>query len=227
MLAAAACAPRADAPGADTAARGARPESNARRAAEPSAARGTIVFLGTSLTAGMGLEPDDAYPSLIQRKLDSAGIALEVVNAGVSGETSAGLLRRLDWVLRGRFDVIVVETGANDGLRGVSVDAVRQNLDAILRRVRSAHPDASVALVQMEALPNFGPSYTRGFREIYPDLARAHGVALLPFLLDGVAGRADMNQSDGIHPNERGARRVADNIWAGLRAHGLLPPERR
>jgi acyl-CoA thioesterase-1 len=175
-----------------------------------------IVFAGTSLTAGLGLDPDSAYPMLIQRKIDSAGLPFEVTNAGVSGETSAGLLDRLDWLLRGRFDVMVIETGANDMLRGVPVSALEANLDAILDRIAKARPDARVALVQMEALPNLGRQYGTELHDVYAKVARAHHVALLPFLLNGVAGKRDLNQGDGVHPNNVGEKIVAENVWKAL-----------
>ena len=184
--------------------------------ASPQPARRTIVFAGTSLTAGLGLDPDSAYPRLLQAKLDSARFDFESVNAGVSGETTAGLLQRLDWLLRGKFDVFVIESGANDGLRGVAVEAIEQNLRQIIRRVREARPQATIALVQMEALPNYGRSYGTAFHDLYVRVARDEKVALLPFLLDGVAGRAELNQGDGIHPNEIGERIVAENVWRGL-----------
>lgn len=186
--------------------------------AEGSAARHTVLFVGTSLTAGLGLEPDSAYPMLIQRKIDSAGLPFDVVNAGVSGETSSGLLDRLDWLLRGKFDVMVVETGANDGLRGLPVASLRTNLARALDRIRSARPDVQVALVQMEALPNLGPKYAASFHDVYPTLAKEKGVSLLPFLLVGVAGHRELNQGDGIHPNYVGERIVAANVWTGLKA---------
>jgi acyl-CoA thioesterase-1 len=173
--------------------------------------------VGTSLTAGLGLDPDSAYPQLIDRKLDSLRLPYDAVNAGVSGETSSGLLRRVDWLLREPFDVIVVETGANDGLRGTPVATVRANIQQIIDRVKAARPDAAIALVQMEALPNFGEQYTSEFRALFPELARRNGIVLLPFLLDGVAGHRDLNQADGIHPNMVGERMVADNVWRGLR----------
>lgn len=178
--------------------------------------RPVIVFAGTSLTAGLGLDPDSAYPQLIQRKIDSAGLWYDVVNAGVSGETSAGLLRRLDWLLRQPFDVIVIETGANDGLRGTPVEEAKSNIRSIIERVKATHPQARVLLVQMEAPPNFGHRYTQSFHDMYPSLATSTGVTLLPFLLNGVAGHIDLNQSDGMHPNNRGERIVADNVWRGL-----------
>jgi acyl-CoA thioesterase-1 len=180
------------------------------------APRPRIVFIGTSLTAGLGLDPDSAYPALVERKADSAGTPITVVNAGVSGETSAGALRRVDWVLGDAADVIVVETGANDGLRGQSPDALRRNLEQIVGRARTLHPRARVALGQMEAPPNFGAAYTRRFHDAYPAAARSTGAVLLPFLLEGVAGESRLNQPDGIHPNEEGARRVATTVWRAL-----------
>src|SRR6185437_12778780 len=129
-------------------------------------ARSTVLFAGTSLTAGLGLEPDSAYPMLIQRKIDSAGLPFDVVNAGVSGETSAGLLDRLDWLLRGKFSVLVLETGANDGLRGIPPATVKTNLETALDRIKAKRPDARVVLVQMEALPNLGPKYAADFHAV-------------------------------------------------------------
>ena len=183
----------------------------------PDAARGRVLFLGTSLTAGLGLDADSAYPQRIQRKIDSASLRFEVVNAGVSGETSAGLLQRLDWVLRQPAQVIVIETGANDGLRGQSVPATRATIARILDRVHGDRPGARVALVQMEAPTNLGAQYTGAFHAMFPSLAKEKGVTLLPFLLDGVAGRTELNQADGVHPNDAGERIVAENVWGGLR----------
>lgn len=180
--------------------------------------RPVILFLGTSLTAGLGLDPDSAYPARIQRKADSAGMRFEVVNAGVSGETSAGLLRRLDWVLRRPAAVIVVETGANDGLRGQPVSSTKATIGKVLDRIRAEQPSAKVLLVQMEAPTNLGERYTRAFHDMYPALAREHGVRLLPFLLERVAGIPSLNQADGIHPNNRGEAMVAETVWNGLRA---------
>jgi acyl-CoA thioesterase-1 len=179
--------------------------------------RRTVLFVGTSITAGLGLEPDSAYPQLIDRKLDSLRLPYDAVNAGVSGETSAGLLRRIDWLLREPFDVVVVETGANDGLRGAPVPTVRANIQQIIDRIKSARPEAAILLVQMEALPNFGERYTSEFRGMFRELARQNGVTLLPFLLEGVAGHRELNQPDGIHPNMEGERIVAENMWRALR----------
>lgn len=178
--------------------------------------RPAIVFLGTSLTAGLGLDPDSAYPQLLQRKLDSTGVPLEVVNAGVSGETAAGLLRRLDWVLKRPASVIVVETGANDALRGQPVDATKATIGNILDRIAQEQPRARVFLVQMEAPTNLGARYTKAFHAMYPALATEHHVTLLPFLLDRVAGVPSLNQADGIHPNDKGEHMVAENVWRAM-----------
>ena len=187
-------------------------------AGQGATARRTIRFVGTSLTAGQGLEPEEAFPTLIANRIDSLGLNYEVINAGVSGETSAGTLRRLDWVLRGPLDVLVLETGANDGLRGLSVDSLRGNLEAILDKVRAAHPEANVLVVGMEAPPNLGPGYTSEFRSVFPEVATEKGATYMPFLLEGVAGETDLNQGDGIHPNAEGQRRIAEHVWPHLRA---------
>jgi acyl-CoA thioesterase-1 len=186
-------------------------------AAGTGASRKTILFVGTSITAGFGLEPDSAFPQLIDRKLDSLRLPYDAVNAGVSGETSAGLLRRIDWLLREPFDVVVIETGANDGLRGAPVATVRANIEQIVDRIKSSRPDAAILLVQMEALPNLGENYTSEFRAMFPELARRSDLTLLPFLLDGVAGHRELNQPDGIHPNMAGEHIVAENMWRALR----------
>jgi acyl-CoA thioesterase-1 len=193
-------------------------ESAASSAPARSAASGrpTILFVGTSLTAGYGLAPEQSYPALIARRIDSLGLSYQVVNAGVSGQTSAGTLRSIDWLMRQPADIVVLETGANDGLRALSVDTMRTNIQQIIDRVKSAQPTARIYLVAMEAPPNLGPSYTASFRAVYPELAAKNGVTLIPFLLDRVAGVDSLNQGDGIHPNERGARIVADNIWNRL-----------
>ena len=194
-----------------------RNEQEKSVAGSAAADNSTIVFVGTSLTAGLGLaDPDQAYPALIQRKLDSLGLNYRVVNAGVSGETSAGTLRRIGWLMRGPVDVLVLETGANDGLRALSVDSLRSNIQRIIDTVRTAHPSARIVLAGMEAPPNLGARYTSAFREIYPELARANGAALVPFLLEGVAGVDSLNQPDGIHPDVSGARIVAENVWRVL-----------
>lgn len=193
-----------------------RDSGGAATAAAP-AASPTIVFLGTSLTAGLGLDPDAAYPALIQRKIDSAGLKYTVINAGVSGESSAGALRRIDWILRQPPAYLIIETGANDGLRGQDPDSLKANIQGMIDRVRQASPSTRILLAGMEALPNLGADYTRRFRGLYPALAKSNGLPLIPFLLDQVAGVDSLNQQDGIHPTEAGARIVADNVWRVLR----------
>jgi acyl-CoA thioesterase-1 len=178
--------------------------------------RPTILFVGTSLTAGLGLDPARAYPALIGRRIDSLGLNYQVINAGVSGQTSAGTLRSIDWLMRQPVDAVVLETGANDGLRALSVDSMRANIQAMIDRIRAAHPSARIYVVGMEAPPNLGPSYTAAFRAVFPELAARNGATLIPFLLDGVAGVDSLNQSDGIHPNEKGAVIVAENVWRVL-----------
>jgi acyl-CoA thioesterase-1 len=178
--------------------------------------RGRIVFLGTSLTAGLGLDPSEAYPALLQQKIDSAGLRFVAVNAGVSGETSAGARRRIGWVLREPAAVLVIETGANDGLRGLNVDSLRANIQAIVDEARRQSPPPRIVLVGMRALPNYGFSYARRFSDVYPELAKRNGLALVPFLLDGVAGVDRLNQADMIHPTAAGQRRVAETVWPVL-----------
>lgn len=177
----------------------------------------TVLLIGTSLTAGLGLDPAEAWPTLVQRKIDSAGYRFRVDNAGVSGETSSDARHRVDWLVSaGTPAVVVVETGANDALRGQSTDSVRANLDAILTRLDSLRPPPVLVVAGMEALPNLGEGYGREFRAIFPQEARAHHAVYLPFLLAGVAGVDSLNQRDGVHPNAIGSRRVADNVWHTL-----------
>lgn len=180
------------------------------------ALRPRVLIVGTSLTAGLGLDPEDAYPSHLQRKADSAGYNVEIVNAGLSGETSAGARRRIEWLLREPAAVVVVETGANDGLRGLDIDSTRANLTAILRYTKRVLPHARLLLIQMEAPPNLGESYTQRFRDSFAAVAAAEGATLVPFLLTDVAGDRRLNQNDGIHPNEEGALIVAANVWRSL-----------
>ena len=176
----------------------------------------TILFLGTSLTAGLGLPSELAYPQEIQRKIDAAHLSYTTVNGGVSGETAAGLLRRLDWVLQQPASVIVVETGANDALRGQPVGGTLATIDTILTVIAREQPSARVVLVQMEAPPNLGQSYTRDFHAMFPALAKKHGATLMPFLLQNVAGMPTLNQADGIHPNRVGEQIVATTVWQTL-----------
>jgi acyl-CoA thioesterase I len=176
-----------------------------------------VLFFGTSLTAGYGLAPEQAFPALIEKKAQDEGVPIRVVNAGLSGETTAGAVRRIDWVLRTPADLVVIEGGANDALRGLSPDAARSNLEKLISAVRAKQPSARIALVQMEAPPNYGVSYTRSFRAIYTDVAKKESVPLLPFLLDGVAGISRLNQADGVHPNVVGEGIVANNVWKALK----------
>lgn len=178
--------------------------------------RGRVVFMGTSLTAGLGLDPEQAYPALIQRKIDSVGLAFEAVNAGVSGETSAGARRRIDWLLRQPVSVLVIETGANDGLRGLQVDSLRANIQFIIEEARKLSPPPAIVLLGMRAPPNLGLGYARRFREIYPELAEENDLPLVPFLLEGVAGMGGLNQADMIHPTAKGQQRMADVVWKVL-----------
>lgn len=198
---------------------GPAPANERDAAAKDTAAptQATILFVGTSLTAGYGLDPAEAWPTLIQQRLTEAGLPFRAVNAGVSGETSAGALRRVDWLLDQEVPrVVMIETGANDGLRGQSLDSLEANLEAIVTRFHALRPRPLVIVAGMEALPNLGAAYTNRFRSIFPRVARAQGAIYLPFLLDGVAGNARFNQADGIHPNPEGAERVADNVWRVL-----------
>jgi acyl-CoA thioesterase-1 len=207
LLAASACA-RDDVPAATTVAR-----DTASQARDTS---GIILFLGTSLTAGYGIGAEYAYPAVIQQKLDSAGYPLRVINAGISGETSAGGLRRIDWSLQQPIEILVLELGANDGLRGLSIAAMRDNLEEIIERTRQRYPEAAIVIAGMEAPPNLGAAYTRQFRTTFSELATEYDAAFVPFLLADVAAVPALNQDDGIHPNISGQRRVAENVWRVL-----------
>lgn len=192
------------------------PAPAARPAApKPSPDLPKIVVLGDSLTAGLGLAETQAFPSILQEYVDKAGYKFKVVNAGVSGDTSAGGLRRVDWALDGDVRVLVLALGANDGLRGLPVREMKSNLTAIVARARARK--AEVILAGMEAPPNYGQEYATEFRNAFRDIAQSEDVLFIPFLLDKVGGVSAMNQGDGIHPNERGARIVAETVWAALR----------
>jgi acyl-CoA thioesterase I len=208
------CAPHEtpDAEQRDGARIAANPPSGARAPAE---SRPRIVVLGDSLTAGLGLSVEEAYPSLLQQRLDTAGLKYHIVNAGVSGDTSAGGLSRLDWALDGDVRVLVVALGGNDALRGLPIAELRHNLSAIIEHAQAR--GIQVILAGMEAPPNFGRSYIVEFHEVYREVAKKYGVAFLPFLLEGVAGVESLNQRDGIHPTAQGARLVANSVWAVLR----------
>jgi acyl-CoA thioesterase-1 len=191
------------------------PEPGPSTAAAPAEdARAEIVFLGDSLTAGLGLDITLSFPALIQERLDDRGLPFTVVNAGVSGDTSAGGLRRLEWSLQGNPRVLVVALGGNDGLRGLPPEELKKNLAAIIEAGQRA--GLEVILAGMEAPPNNGPEYTARFRRVYGELASTYDIPLIPFLLQGVAGDPALNQADGIHPNPEGARRVADTVWSAL-----------
>lgn len=180
----------------------------------PAATRPRIVVLGDSLSAGLGLPADEAYPALLQKKIDAAGYHFDVVNAGVSGDTTAGGLRRLDWVLEGDVRILIVALGGNDALRGLPARDMAANLKAIIERAERRK--IRVMLAGMIAPHNFGREYTEAFQDAFRNVAREERVVFIPFLLDGVAGRADLNQPDGIHPNARGAAIVAETVWRAL-----------
>lgn len=174
-----------------------------------------ILCLGDSLTEGYGVDSEQAFPSVLERRLHESGHAgARVINAGISGSTSASAVSRLRWQLRARPDVLVLELGANDGLRGVDLADTRRNLDQAIALAKSA--GVKVVLAGMQLPPNYGPAYARAFQTLFPELARARGVALIPFLLEGVAARPELNLADGIHPNAQGHRRVAENVLAVL-----------
>ena len=180
-----------------------------------------VVFLGTSLTAGAGLEDQtDRFTDRLQAMADSAGLPFRMVNAGASGDTSAGGLRRISWLLRAPVDVLVLELGGNDGLRGLSPDSMKSNLQAVIDSTRTHYPEARLLLAGMQAPPNLGLAYASAFSSVFVELARENEGALIPFLLEGVAGVLEMNQADGIHPTPDGHRMVAQTVWRHL--HPIL-----
>ncbi len=176
-----------------------------------------IVFLGDSLTAGYGLKPSQAYPALIKQKLEDADIEAEVVNAGVSGDTSSGGLRRINWLLKKRIDILVLALGANDGLRGQDVDATRENLQKIIDRTKEKYPDVQIVIAGMMVPPNLGKKYAAAFQSIFPTLAKKNDSVLIPFLLEGVAGTRKLNQADAIHPTAEGQKIIAETVWKHLK----------
>jgi acyl-CoA thioesterase I len=178
----------------------------------------TILFFGNSLTAGYGLDPSQAFPALIQQKVDSLHLPYKVVNAGVSGETSSGGNSRIDWILKQPVDVFVLELGANDGLRGIPVAETKKNLQSIIDKVKAKYPHVKLVLAGMQVPPNMGQNYARSFQSIYSELAQANNMALIPFLLQGVGGEAKLNQEDGIHPTVEGHQIVAANVWQVMKA---------
>ena len=180
----------------------------------------TIIFFGNSLTAGYGLSPSQAFPALIQKKIDSLGLPYKVVNAGVSGETSSGGNSRIDWILRQPVDVFVLELGANDGLRGIPPSETKKSLQSIINKVKAKYPGAQLVLTGMQMPPSMGQQYAKEFRDIYPELANKNLITLVPFILEGVGGELKLNQEDGIHPTEEGHKLLAENVWRELK--GLL-----
>ncbi|CAN5401900.1 hypothetical protein BH23VER1_BH23VER1_12720 [soil metagenome] len=189
--------------------------SAAARADE--APQANIVIMGDSLTAGRGVDPGEAFPAVLGALIEAEGLPYRVTAAGVSGETSAGGLRRVDWILRQPTDIFVLALGANDGLRGLPVDSTAENLQAILDKVKEEHPDAKLVIAGMQMPANFGRDYVRAFRAIFPKLAEDNGATLVPFLLQGVAGDAALNQADRIHPNPDGHRKIAEALLPILR----------
>lgn len=180
-------------------------------------AKKNILIFGTSLTAGLGLDIGEAYPALLQHKIDSLKLPYNVINAGLSGETTAGGKGRIDWLLKQHIDVFVLELGANDALRGISVKDATNNLQFIIDQVKSKNPNAKLVMVGMQAPPNLGRAYTSEFKEMFPKLAAKNKMSLVPFLLDKVGGIPSLNQPDGIHPTAEGAKILADNVWVVLK----------
>lgn len=177
-----------------------------------------ILFFGNSLTAGLGLDDQsEAFPALIQAKIDSLGLGYTCINAGLSGETSAGGKDRIDWLLKDKIDVFVLELGANDGLRGISPDATYQNLNEIVNKVKKAYPDCKLVLTGMMVPPSMGDQYFKDFAAIFPKLAKEQNMTLVPFLLDKVAGIQSLNQGDGVHPTKEGQQILAENVWIHLK----------
>ncbi len=184
---------------------------------ETSSSMATILFFGDSLTAGYGLEDsNDAYPAVVQSKIDSLGLDYQVVNSGVSGETTSGGLSRINWVLNQKVDVFVLELGANDGLRGISLIESRSNLQSIINAVRQKYPEATIILAGMQLPPNLGQDYTSEFKTMFEELAEKNELELIPFLLKDVGGIPELNLADGIHPNVEGQKIVAENVWEVL-----------
>ncbi len=199
-----------------------RPDANALSSeldpAQRAALASRVLFLGTSLTAGLGLaDPTNRFTDRIQALADSAGLPFRMVNAGLSGDTSAGGLRRISWYLQAPLQVLVLELGANDGLRGLSPDSMKANLQAVIDSTRSHYPEVRLLLSGMQAPPNMGQAYTSAFSSVFSELARTNGGTLIPFLLEGIAGVPELNQADGIHPTPEGHRMIAQTLWEYLR----------
>ena len=191
-------------------------QNNTTKETAPVTKKKTIVFYGNSLTAGYGVSPSEAFPAIIQKKIDSLGLPYNVINAGVSGETSSGGKTRIDWILQQPVDIFILELGANDGLRGTPLSETKKNLQDIIDSVRTKYPHTKLVFAGMEIPPNMGQAYTTEFRNIYIDLAAKNKMTLIPFLLEGVGGEPELNQADGIHPTAEGHVIVAENVWRQL-----------
>src|SRR3712207_3876870 len=176
----------------------------------------TIVFLGDSLSAGAGVKPQQAFPSLVQEKIRERGLPFEVVNAGIGGDTTAGGLRRIDWLLQRTIDVLVLELGGNDGLRGLPVKNIKANLQAMIEKAKAKHPEVKIVVAGMQMPPNVGAQYAEEFRQVFHDVAKENNATMIPFLLEGVGGLREYNQPDLIHPNPQGHKIVADVVWQTL-----------
>ena len=176
----------------------------------------SVVFLGDSLTAGLGVQPSEAFPALVAEKIRAAGLPFEVQNAGLSGDTSAGGLRRIDWLLQRPIEILVIELGANDGLRGLELKSMKANLQAIIDKTKAKNPQVKIVLAGMQVPPNLGPEYASGFQRVFAELARENNATLIPFLLEGVGGHREFNQQDLIHPSPVGHRIIADLVWRTL-----------
>lgn len=193
------------------------PDASKTATSAPVSTKKTIVFYGNSLTAAYQLSPEQGFPALIQQKIDSLGLSYQCVNAGLSGETTADGKNRIDWVLQQPVDIFVLELGGNDMLRGLPVEESKKNLQAIIDKVKAKYPDCKMVIAGMLAPPNLGATYTKAFREIFPAIAKNNQAALIPFLLDKVAGNPQLNLEDNMHPNVEGQKIVAENVWSVLK----------
>lgn len=180
--------------------------------------KSSIVFFGNSLTAGLGVLPEESFPGVIAAKIDSLKLPYRIINAGLSGETTASGVNRLDWVLQEKPDIFILELGANDGLRGIPLEETRKNLEIMVEKVRTLNPEVKIIITGMQMPPNMGPEYTGTFKKIFPEIAKSQNILLVPFLLDGVGGIPELNQPDGIHPTPQGHKILAKNVW------GILEP---
>lgn len=176
----------------------------------------TILFFGDSITAGLGVDNSQAFPALIQNKIDSLGLNYEVINGGLSGETSAGGLRRIDWILQRDIDIMILELGGNDGLRGIDLNSTKENLQQIINKVKAKNPEAKIILAGMQVPPNLGQDYTRQFKTIYPELAEENNLPLIPTIMDKIGGNEELMQGDGLHPTPEGHKVIAETMWEVL-----------